>query len=152
MKKSLLAGLVLALVSVSAIADGGKPDVPFPLRFANRFTELAADAPYTLKGKVVIKKKPGGRVNDPGRPYISVDLKAHPWLANPGRAKDASYPLVGDPVHWEEYEGDTLSLTGYARKTEVLMDGVTIDNSLVFREELSFEPKLVKILKNARSN
>src|SRR6202022_3622174 len=86
-------GILLVGVAGAASADTtcslppGGGGVPNPFTNINQHVELAVGEMYSLVGTVVTKSSV---------PYLAIDLKEHPWLANGVRKQDPYYQLEGN--------------------------------------------------------
>ena len=97
--------ILIQVLSISAFADGHKggthPEgggIPSLNNLANTKAELADGEVYNLSGTIVF-------LND-GLPYLQVDMKKYPWLANAKRIAFPYYQLSGEADFWHRYEGN----------------------------------------------
>ena len=100
MKKHHWAFVVLAMSSIAWAGKhnnnggGGGGEVPSPYDSSNQKVELSDREKYSIEGVIVM----GPSIDGSGgqQPYIQVDLKAQPWLANHHRVAFPYYPLEVD--------------------------------------------------------
>ena len=83
--------------------EGPGGEVPDPHLSSNSKVELADGEVYTLFGTVFF--------GHDGNPYMEVDLKKHPWLANARRKANPIYPLEGQHGFWMQFNGSKIRFT-----------------------------------------
>ena len=113
------AGAILGWALVS-FGGGGEVcaaeghDVPTPFEAVNQRFELADGEIYLLKGTVATASVwVEGREKEV--PYLVLNLKDYPFLANARRVEAPYYPIEGDIIEWSEQKGRQVKLSFRAK-------------------------------------
>ncbi len=118
MKKAICIAFLLG--SISAWAGGAGGGVPTPFDVKTVKFELADQGVYELEGRIelrqlkvteVSKKTKLKKVTVITAPYLVIDLKDYPMLANKARTEDAAYPIINRTSDWREFRGRKVRLT-----------------------------------------
>lgn len=91
----------LGIARVESRGGGGQPD---PLLPFNQHVELADGELYLLKGAIVMAPGLTGASHKP-QPYLSVDLRAQPWLSGKQRKQSPLYMIESGLSSWRPQEG-----------------------------------------------
>jgi hypothetical protein len=119
-KAWMIAAAITMTLSSQTFADtmriggNGGEGVPTLNDLSSIKVELADGEAYTLAGNIAFLAD--------GQPYLKVDLKQQPWLANSKRISFPYYALTGGADFWRSYEGNAVQYMCIAAGT-IASDG-----------------------------